>query len=70
MTKEVKQFITQQKKIFIKINKAALDDINKVSIDYHLALYTWLLLTRLFFCRSWTKVPARKEATKERYNVY
>jgi hypothetical protein len=35
MTKEVNQFIAQHKKVFIKINKAALDDINKVSINCH-----------------------------------
>ncbi|KAI9481130.1 MAG: hypothetical protein EXX96DRAFT_538359 [Benjaminiella poitrasii] len=33
MTKEMKQFITQQKKVYIKINKAALGDINKKALD-------------------------------------
>jgi hypothetical protein len=39
MTKEAKELITKQKKLFIKINTRALNDIEDVSIDCHLALY-------------------------------
>lgn len=35
MTKEVNQFIAQHKKVLIKINKAALNDINKELLVLH-----------------------------------
>ena len=38
MIKEAKELIAKQKKLFIKINTTALNDIESVSIDCHLTL--------------------------------
>ena len=38
MKKEAKELIAKQKKLFIKINTRALNDIEDVCIDCHLAL--------------------------------
>jgi hypothetical protein len=72
MTKEAKELIAKQKKPFIKINTTALNDIENVSIDCHLALSIIVNLIALLqeLNKSNKKKSNKKKSNKRKVGVY